>query len=487
MMKKTLTGLSTMLLPALAASMVQASGATFYPAEIPRKEKADFIFFTNEVFTNPDMEDLYFDYIKQFRVCLTNGYQNFEGERLEALHAAGCELFIYRWFNGYYQRELGVLTEEEDDKVRIGTLELNVEDVYDDYYVRFPEMSHGFRKIHENPDWLLNPDEPLKGAGAVLPAYFFDFNNPEFRKFFVNWIKADLDESRYDGVFFDYIGGWALPASVNEIWNQKYPNVSYNEASVQFLRELSEAIGDRKIFGNQAYRMDEPFYDYIDYDVSESYAVSFVWGKEADANLAGEGMKRVHETWYRPWDGFGGYEETSRRRRAAGEDPRVEVFDINYLQPMHIPTGRVAAYGDLREIEYTKRTDRPAIFYGYVMSKLTGGESFASDWYCPGFGKDDIYFLDLGESIDDSLTVERHALVRYFENGFIVATREGNMVRYEPNLDKIPGDVTGIWDVYEGTPVFDWVHDKSVTIHPAYYPLTESYYPSGRVYMYLRR
>lgn len=485
-MKRTFTRAAVALTMALAASIAPGIGGTYYPAEIPRKEKADFIFFTNEVFTNPDMEDLYFDYIKQFRVCLTNGYQNFEGEKLAELHAAGCELFIYRWFNGYYVRELGLAADVDEERVTIGNVELNVEDVYDDYYVRFPEMSNGFRTIHENRDWILNPDEPLKGAGAVLPAFFFDFNNPEFRRFFVEWIRNDLDESSYDGVFFDYIGGWALPGSVKAIWDEKYPDVSYNEASVQFLKELDEAIGDRKIFGNQAYRMDEPFYDHIDYDVSESYAVSFVWGKEAEANIEGDGMKTVNETWYRAWDGFGGYEETSRRRRAGGEDPRVEVFDINYLQPMHIPTGRVAAYGDLREIEYTKRTDRPAIFYGYAMSKLTGGESFASDWYCPGYGKDDIYFLDMGDSLDDNLTVERHALVRYFENGFIVATRESNMVRFEPDPDKIPGDVTGIWDIYEGVPVFDWNRTKSVTIHPEYYPLTESYYPSGRVYMYLR-
>jgi len=39
---------------------------------------------------------------------------------------------------------------------------------------------------------------------------------------------------------------------------------------------------------------------------------------------------------------------------------------------------------------------------------------------------------------------------------------------------------------FEVTRVHDWRGQRAVTIHPAYYPSTQSYYPSGRVYLYRR-
>src|SRR5690606_34319510 len=138
--------------------------------------------------------------------------------------------------------------------------------------------------------------------------------NPDLRRFLVERIRDDLHKTNYDGVFFDYIGGGPLPASAKEIWREKYPDTTYNDAGRLFLKELDEALGDRKIFGNQAYRIDEPYYDHLDYDVSESYAVSWAWGRELEASIEGEGMRTVNETWYRAWDGDRGYEETTARR-----------------------------------------------------------------------------------------------------------------------------------------------------------------------------
>ncbi|MFT5030778.1 MAG: hypothetical protein ACI9VS_003237 [Candidatus Binatia bacterium] len=51
--------------------------------------------------------------IKRFQIFLSNGWKNFEGEEL---HAAGCELFIYRWFNGYYASQLDAPSDEDAAK-----------------------------------------------------------------------------------------------------------------------------------------------------------------------------------------------------------------------------------------------------------------------------------------------------------------------------------------------------------------------------------
>ena len=176
--------------------------------------QGDFIFFSYAVFSKPTNEAEArrraerLNWIKRFRICLTNGYQNFAGNELEQLHAAGCELFIYRWFNGYYEEELAESVAGQPPT---------------SYAAQFPEIVRLFREIHAHPDWILNHETPIKGNGAVHPAYFYDFGDPAFRQFFAASIRRDLDRAGYDGVFFDYIGDWALPAEVHDALEKEIP------------------------------------------------------------------------------------------------------------------------------------------------------------------------------------------------------------------------------------------------------------------------
>jgi len=456
---------------------VAAESVPCFPAGVPVLEKGDFVFFSSTVFSKPTNETEArrraerLNWIKRFRICLTNGYKNFAGNELDALHAAGCELSIYRWFNGFYKTELAQDVEGQPPH---------------GYVTQFPDMVKLFRDIHAHPDWILNHEAPIQGNGATYPAYFYDYGNPDFRRFYAASIRRDLDRAGYDGVFFDYIGGWALPAEVHALWGKKHPRLTYDEAGLQFLKELRKAIGAKQIFGNQAYRLPDGYYEAIDYDASESLATSFVWGKEARL-LTEDGMKDVRDTFYRPWDGPGGYKETSQNRRTKAErKPRVRVCDINYLNPWYVPTGGSADVEGERMRVFTARTDRPAIFYGYAISKLVGGYVCASDWYAEGYGEDDIYFLDLSEPLSSRYVEMPHAVVRYFKHGFVVVTRSNERVTFKPDDKFLPDGLISLWDVFEGTRVHGWVSRRSVTIFPAYYPSTNSYYPSGRVYMYLR-
>src|SRR2546423_14063445 len=101
---------SVLLATALAcsATMMHSARATTDPPPpgVAVRDKADFVFFSYDVFTNPDTRAAYLDYIKRFRICLTNGYTNFSGQDLADVKASGCKLFVYRWFNGYYADEL---------------------------------------------------------------------------------------------------------------------------------------------------------------------------------------------------------------------------------------------------------------------------------------------------------------------------------------------------------------------------------------------
>jgi hypothetical protein len=468
-----------MALPMGVSLLAAAELSHRFSAEVPLLQKGDFVFFSDVVFKKPANEaearrwTKRLEWIKRFRICLTNGYQNFAGKDLRELHAAGCELFLYRWFNGFYRSELLPDDTPAQVKTDLG---------------RFSGMVKLFRQVHAHPDWLLNPSKPMQGGGAEHPACFYDYAHPEFRRFYAESIRRDLDEAGYDGVFFDYIGGWALPTEIKAVFRERHPSMTYDEAGVEFLKELRAQVGTRRIFGNQAFRLPESYYKLIDYDASESLATSFIWGKKAEIHVAGRGQQKVLDTFYRPWDGPGGYKEVARDRVAvAAKYPQVRLCDINYLQPWHVPTGETVGAGGRRVPVFAERTDRPAIFYGYAVTKLVGGYVFASDWYAEGYGEDDVYFLDLGEPLDRHYVETPEAVVRYYRNGFVLVTRSASRVAFQPDAKSLPAGLGGVWDVYERSCVHGWLSRREVTVVPACYPSTRSCYASGRVYMYLRK
>jgi hypothetical protein len=451
----------------IAAMMLGMSG-TGKRAHQSKRKRGEFIFFSNRVFEPGQEHTADIETIQQFHVCLTNGYVNFTGKARDTLRTAGCDLFIYLWFNGFYEKELG-LASEEHDSIR-----------------QFPDMMEAFRTIQAHSDWLLNADHPIQGGGADFPAFFWDYGNPAFRAYYVGFIRERLRRVGYNGVFYDYIGGWALPEAVKALWRERHPEQSYDEAGVLFLRELRQAIPGLRLFGNQAYRLPTDYYDCIDYDISESHGTSFVWGKETPLYIEGKGMQTVRETFYRPWDGAAGYKAISQpRRERMAQRPRVEVFDLNYLQPWYVPTGAQATSEGKSVPVFAPRTDRPAIFYGYALAKLTGIVAFASDWYAPGYGRDDLYFLDLGAPVEPTFHEEPEVVTRGFAHGLVAVTRKGGPVRFSPKSERLPSGVTGLWDVYAQQRVPSWREHHSILIQPARYPATQTPYPSGRIYTYL--
>jgi hypothetical protein len=455
-----MVGLCLLLIGAVAGVSAQK---TTFPPEAKPLAKAEFIFFSNAIIENPERKKQDFAYLKRFRVCLTNGYATFTGSDLAELKAAGCELFLYFWFNGYYERELARGDNPNSAYIR-----------------RFPEMVSAFREIHRHPEWLLNPNQALQGAGAAYPAYFYDYQNPAFRRFYIGFLRDHLAKTGYNGLFFDYIGSWALPEEVKRLWKEKYPSVSYDEAGIRFLKELRRTLPEARLFGNQAYRLPAGYYTVLDYDISESHGTSFVWGSETHLTVQGKGQQKITETFYRLWDGPAGYREISRERRArATGSRRVRVYDINYLQPRYAPvTGEATAYRE--------ETDRAAIFYSYALAKLTDAVSYASDWYAPGLGRDDLYFVDLGRPVTNSFDEQRDMVVRYFEKGFVVVTRRAERTVFTPDSRYRPAGTRGFWDLWEGKPVPDWPRQAELTLEPTISHATKRSYPVGRVYLYRR-
>jgi len=133
------------------------------------------------------------------------------------------------------------------------------------------------REIGEqHPDWLLNPDQPEQGNGAIKPAYFYDFTQPELRHFLARAIAAHRQRTGYDGVFFDYAGSYPLPPSILERHRQRHPDLSYDEAGALFLRAVKATDPQILIVTNQAHRAAQSLLPCTDVDADESLATSFL-------------------------------------------------------------------------------------------------------------------------------------------------------------------------------------------------------------------
>jgi hypothetical protein len=266
-------------------------------------------------------------------------------------------------------------------------------------------------------------------------------------------------------------------------------------AAGRFVRELRESIGNKLIGGNMAYRAWRSYFPYINYSHKESQGTSHRNAKEAVVYIEGVGQKKIRETFYRPWDGPNGYKELNSPRRTAEENyPEVHTSDLNYIFPRCVPTG------ELRELDgqtvrvFTRKLDRPAIFYGYALAKLSDRDSYSSelssrtidtiDRHTPRFVQDDVYFVDLGPPLEDDYRETESVVVRYFRRGFVVVTRHNRRVQFEPDPEMLPEDGAALWDLHERAEVKQWEDDHTVTIEPVLYHATQTFYPSGRVYLF---
>jgi len=453
------------LVPVTASSASAAQLHTPVPTPLRR---ADFVFFPSTIFSDPAIKAKYFNYIKRFRVCLTNGYDAFTGRDLAELKRASCDLFFYRWFNGYYETELS-----------------------DSMYVSYPHVVDGYRVINSHPDWLLNPTNPIQGGGAVTPAFFYDWGNPQLRKYFVDFVHRSFDYTGYNGVFFDYIGDWALPAAILPIWSEKHPDLSYNEAGALFVQELRASMtSEQRIFGNGTYRLQNArtFYESLDFDVTESYGTSFFWGDQATIYLEGAAMTPIYETFYRLWDGDAGYREYIAWPLSEITGAPVEFFEIDYMQPRYAPTGDTVVVDGVARPVFRAETDRAAIYYGYSLSKLNNISNFNSDWYSAAIGLGEVYFSDLGRPLETSYRELPEVVVRYFEKGFVLITRGTDQVSFAPDVAMIPQTSRTLWDDYAGGAVPNWSRQaNAVTVNPQTYPATGGHHPSGRVFLYQAR
>ncbi|MBI3920565.1 MAG: hypothetical protein HY318_04020 [Armatimonadetes bacterium] len=426
--------------------------------------RGEFLFFHYSLVTDPQVKEGQFHRLKEFRLLLTNGYETFSPKEVADLHRAGCKLFFYFWFNGFYEWE-----------------------------ARQPMPDGDWRReiLERHRHWLLNPERPEQGNGAVKPAYFYDFTQAPLRQFLAQVIAEHRRRVEYDGVFLDYAGSYAVPEAALEMHRQKHPETPYDSAGGLFLKTLKESIPELLIFTNQAYRAAEYLLPFTDVDLAESLATSHLWGTEISIMSETREKVQTQETYYRPWTGSHGIKAyySEILDKVGRYNPSVHFVTINYVRATWKPTlkgdGQVSqANGS--SATYRRSPDRAAIYYGYAAARLFGLDSYSSDWYDVGCFDDEVFLVNLGGPKGKGPKEREGLVVRYFDNGFVALTTTARGGVFDVSSHYIPANLRGLWDVYERRSLPGFPKRRTIRVRPMLYPGPGSTYPSGRVYVYVR-
>jgi putative glycosyl hydrolase-like family 15 (GHL15) protein len=255
-------------------------------------------------------------------------------------------------------------------------------------------------------DWMLN-QTPISGGAALdgKRAYWYDFSNAEFRQHRAAYLAGRLEESGYDGLFFDTLGYEQLPPPIRRAYRERSGRDDYNRAQGAFLAELRQRIGfGRIIFTNQGYRQPDHFLPHSDLDLSESY---FTFQSNG-----GTTFRPWHDS-AKPWDAV----RTPMDKLiepAAAQFPKVRFVHLNY------------AAGD-------PDTVRRAARYSFACARLWNHQSYLVA-PAPAAEVEEIYFAELGRPVDKGYRENSAANVAWREyQHAVVAINAG------PGPATIPG------------------------------------------------
>lgn len=516
-------------------------------------KRSGFFFYYWDMQINEEYRKEHFPWLLNFRVTLQNGYTALPEENMKELRENGTESFFYIPLYGFYDfdaykqqidecidKKFGedggkyyILTDENGNKIR------NDED--STYW-------WAYDMIESHSDWFLNPNSPIGGpfcgdhggynGGA---AYFYDFGaDPEaMSDYFVDMIVRTVEKTGYSGIFIDFCStGYMLPDGycgfipkrIQDMIKERY-NLTNNRESYNKCNELAGKFWtivrnklpkEIKIFSNQSFYGYEYFYPAVDYDITESMFVSFVFGNKPRKIITADGPVVTSQTYYR---GFNFSVSESDFTEALGdalgqnipkvleivevplsqrENYNTEFFFVDYILPRYIDSGTRSKEG---EIVYNAEIDRPAIFYAISCFKLLNCEGSLSDWYADGnkkgrYYQDDMYFVDLGKPLDENFSYRKadgnlssesssaDYAIRYFENGFVLVSTDiiKEISEFKIGNSLVPKGIKGLYDMYERN--FLPGSGDSVKVYPVRYDMykddiANGFRQAGRIFMYI--
>ena len=324
------------------------------------------------------------DFYKRFDIVVPGSF--IEQEAVAEFHSRGTELFFYEWAVAFYRNET------------------RNDDFLDDI-------------LNNHPDLLLNADNPIHHKSNNQDIFYFDFGSERLREERTTNIVKKLTNNNYDGVFFDCVGTFRKKPEEGEfvaVYNEfekRHPEQKYHEAQQEFFRLLKTKIGPSKIFTNQGYRSPEFYVASSDYDLSESYVVTFADAKKVVINGIEHKITNFHpwNSETEPWQSTKFIIERCILKNLAKVKHQPEIMHLNYSFPVIDPkTGET-------------KTDKEAVYYSQAAAMMFGHSAFV---LCSNTDEtlhhDDIYFTDLGMPISEMVELGRHAAYRKFERGIVV-------------------------------------------------------------------
>lgn len=391
-------------------------------------------------------------WLRRFHIVVTANV--LPSRQIMKLKGDGIQLFFYQWLTGFYL----------DGELR-----------------KLPDESWESFVYHTGRDWLLNPDQPDAGPDGQGRAYYYDPFHRDLQRARAKQLSQMLQNSTYDGVFFDLVGSPSAPAYLRQVYKARHPDMSYDQAWSRFLRWLKRMRPNALLFTNQGYRTPHAYMAIADYDLTESLMTSYAWGEVVKVFVEGEGLVEKRETFYRPW------EELKRVVDSIDADvrrnnPAVKIFHLNYTNPLYRSTGRTEIVGGKEYPVFRKDMDRQAIYYGYAAAKLWGHESYSPSSDGSLFSQDEIYFADLGKPLGEGYEEKDGLVRRYYEKGTVVLNPSKTGKTADLSSSFIPSQVKGLWDCYEEKAVEGF----RVTIEPTVSSVSGHSDPAGRVYLYLK-
>lgn len=534
------------------------------PYHFPVKQ-GDFFFYFNRMQEDAAYRSANFDWLRKFKVLKTNGYYTMPRDYTKETKKSDGKTFFYISLNGFYDYEaysanFGTPPEGYIYGVTVGDYGNYVlrEDAYGNTIpASYPDGTWRNDILENHPDWFINPDQPLGGlysgdSGGYYggPAYFFNFDEntvDAFSDYMAAVVLKYARKTQYTGLFFDYasagLNGSFVPNRILEQFRVKYDLSTreaaidkYNALAASFIRKLRERLPDDfEIFANQSLYDFNRYYDSVDHDLVESYFTSFTFGRAAltiqvkDANNSVAPLL-TSQTFYRGWTSDKTDSDYGWVKTDAGISDFVQIpgpaiqyieenpgqapkfYFLDYMIPKYVKDSEDGSGHPI----YKATTDRNAIYYAYVGSKLLNTSGSNSDWYGGSgeYDKDDVYFIDLGDPTTTGYALKKYDgtpaandadadyVIRYFENGFVLNTTGKITTETEIVVpkDAVGGPIRDIYDLYEATfvPADSQSGSHEITLSPEFYEMyagyvnpsdatdvDDGYRPVGRVFMYV--
>lgn len=300
-------------------------------------------------------------------------------DQVERLHAAGTKVLFYEWSVAFYE-----------------------------------SRATGWQRSLLAPGAdLLNRTPLTGGAGSeTAGAWYFDPASPQHELGRAEEIIRRLQESGYDGVFFDTTTVESVHPAARKEYELRHPHTPYDLAFSRFLSRLRERLPKVILFTNQGYRNAPYYLPYADWDLTESLITR-----------PGEGSYDI-----RAWD-----------------DAANPWSSINFvMQKMIEPVAAQYPHVRFGHLNYASRPGAGTIRVVVATAQIFGGQGYVA---APTVQEevDPIYLRTPGRAISGRIEHgSGKAAWRFFENGLVVVTAAAHEIIIEnPARKPLRNHMTG--------------------------------------------